>query len=306
MTKNDVIGFIGVGYMGHGMAQNIMKGGYSLVVKGNKNRKPLDDLVANGAYEAVDLSEMVAKCDVIHMCLSNSPQVENIIFGAGGILENAKAGLIVIDCTTADPNSTARIASAMAEKHMHFVDAPLGRTPKEAAEGTLDAMIGANDEMFERIKPIVSCWSGNIVHVGPVGAGHKMKLIMNFIAMSYAALYSEATVLAAKSGLSPQKVNEVIGSSRLSNGFFDTFMKYLVGGDPNAHKFTLENAAKDIGYVSNMAHDAQMMNPIGAAAKNYFTHAIAIEHGDNYVPTLVGLIGAMNGINIQDEVEKGR
>lgn len=306
MTKNDVIGFIGVGYMGHGMAQNIMKGGYSLVVKGNKNRKPVDDLVANGAYEAVDLSEMVAKCDAIHMCLSNSPQVENIIFGAGGFLENAKAGLIVIDCTTADPNSTARIASAMAEKHMHFVDAPLGRTPKEAAEGTLDAMIGANDEMFERIKPIVSCWSGNIVHVGPVGAGHKMKLIMNFIAMSYAALYSEATVLAAKSGLSPQKVNEVIGSSRLSNGFFDTFMKYLVGGDPNAHKFTLENAAKDIGYVSNMAHDAQMMNPIGAAAKNYFTHAIAIEHGDNYVPTLVDLIGAMNGINIQDEVEKGR
>ena len=77
--------------------------------------------------------------------------------------------------------------------------------------------------------------------------------------------------MAAKSGLSPQKVNEVIGSSRLSNGFFDTFMKYLVGGDANAHKFSLENGAKDISYVANMAHDAQMMNPMGAAAKNYFT-----------------------------------
>ena len=306
MSDKDVIGFIGVGYMGHGMAHNIMKGGYPLVIKGNKNRVPVDDLVNSGASEAQDLADLVAQCDVIHMCLSNSPQVENIIFGAGGILENAKDELIVIDCTTADPTSTSRIAAAMAEKGMHFVDAPLGRTPKEAAEGTLDAMIGASDDLFERIKPIVECWSGNIIHVGPVGAGHKMKLIMNFIAMSYASLYSEATVLAAKSGLSPQKVNEVIGSSRLSNGFFDTFMKYLVGGDPNAHKFSLENGAKDIGYVANMAHDAQMMNPMGAAAKNYFTHAIATGNGGNYVPTLVDLIGAMNGINIQDEVEKGR
>jgi 3-hydroxyisobutyrate dehydrogenase-like beta-hydroxyacid dehydrogenase len=80
----------------------------------------------------------------------------------------------------------------------------------------------------------------------------------------------------------------------------------LVGGDPNAHKFSLENGAKDIGYVANMAHDAQMMNLMGAAAKNYFTHAIAMGNGDNYVPTLVDMIGAMNGINIQEEVEKGR
>ena len=72
--------------------------------------------------------------------------------------------------------------SRIGTKGMHFVDAPLGRTPKEAAEGTLDAMIGASNDLFERIKPIVECWSGNIIHVGPVGAGHKMKLIMNFIA----------------------------------------------------------------------------------------------------------------------------
>ena len=101
MSDKDVIGFIGVGYMGHGMAHNIMKGGYPLVIKGNKNRVPVDDLVNSGAREAQDLADLVAQCDVIHMCLSNSPQVENIIFGAGGILENAKEGLIVIDCTTA-------------------------------------------------------------------------------------------------------------------------------------------------------------------------------------------------------------
>jgi 3-hydroxyisobutyrate dehydrogenase-like beta-hydroxyacid dehydrogenase len=152
MSDKDVIGFIGVGYMGHGMAHNIMKGGYSLVIKGNKNRVPVDDLVKSGATEAQNLAELVAKCDVIHMCLSNSPQVENIIFGAGGILENSKDGLIVIDCTTADPTSTTRIGDAMAQKGMHFVDAPLGRTPKEAAEGTLDAMIGASLKLLKEQK----------------------------------------------------------------------------------------------------------------------------------------------------------
>ena len=90
MSDKDVIGFIGVGYMGHGMAHNIMKGGYPLVIKGNKNRVPVDDLVNSGACRRSDLADLVAQCDVIHMCLSNSPQVENIIFGTGGILENAK------------------------------------------------------------------------------------------------------------------------------------------------------------------------------------------------------------------------
>ena len=128
---------------------------------------------------------------------------------------------------------------------------------------------------------------------------------MNFLAMSYGALYSEATVLAAKSGISPQKVNDVIGNSRLNTGFFETFMRYLVGRDPDAHKFTLTNAAKDISYVNQMAHNAGMANLMSAAAKQYYMHATAIGAGDDYVPMLVDHIGKMNGIDMQDEVRKG-
>lgn len=188
---------------------------------------------------------------------------------------------------------------------MAMVDAPLGRTPKEAAEGMLDAMVGADDATYAKVQPVIDCWAGNINRVGGVGAGHKMKLIMNFISMGYAALYAEATVLGAKVGLSPQQIRSVIGSSRLSNGFFDTFMKYTVDRDRDAHKFTITNASKDVRYLANMAADARVANILGAAVKHYFTHVEAIGKGEDYVPMLGDHVGALNGVSIEEAVKKG-
>lgn len=305
-TKKPVIGFIGVGYMGHGMAKNILKGGYELMVKGHRNRQPVEDLVGRGAREAASPKEMAEACDIIHICLSNSPQVESVIRGEGGILASGKPGLIVIDASTADPTSTVALAEEMAAAGMTLVDAPLGRTPKEAEEGTLDAMVGCSDETFKTVLPVIECWAGTINHVGPVGSAHRMKLIMNFLSMGYAALYSEAVVMAAKVGLSPQTVNQVIGASRLSNGFFETFMRYTVGRDRDAHKFTIANASKDVRYAANMASDAGVVNILGAAIKHYFTHAEAIGKGGDYVPMLSDHVAALNGMDLAAEVEKGK
>ncbi|CUH75989.1 NAD(P)-dependent oxidoreductase [Tropicibacter naphthalenivorans] len=305
MSDTPVIGFIGVGLMGHGMAKNILEGGYPLVIKGNRNRAPVEDLVARGATEVQTPREMAEQCDIIHLCLSNSPLIEAVMGGEDGILAGAREGLIVVDTSTADPTSTARLAQALGEKCAHMVDAPLGRTPKEAEEGTLDAMVGAEDAVFAKVLPVIACWAGNINHVGGVGAGHKMKLLMNMIAMSYAALYAEATVLGAKVGISPQTVQKVIGSSRLGNGFFDTFMEYTVGRNKDAHKFTITNASKDVRYANAMAAEAGALSLIGAATRQYFTHVEAIGHGEDYVPWLSDHVGRLNGVDLEDEVRKG-
>ncbi len=305
MPAKPVIGFIGVGLMGHGMAANLLKGGYALHVRGHRNRAPVDDLVAKGATEAASPRAMAEACDIVHLCLSNSPQVESVIRGSDGILASGKRGLIVIDATTADPTSTTALAAELQAAGMTMVDAPLGRTPKEAEAGTLDAMVGADAETFARVLPVIECWAGNINHVGPVGAGHKMKLIMNFISMGYAALFAEAVVLGAKVGLSPQSVNQVIGSSRLSNGFFETFMKYAVGRDREAHRFSIANAAKDVRYIAAMAADAGVVNVMGASVKHYFTHVEAIGRGADYVPMLADHVGRLNGIDMDDAVRKG-
>lgn len=306
MAQDKTIGFIGLGFMGHGMAGNLLKAGYPVWIKGNRNRTPVDSLIAKGAQEAASPREMAQSCDIIHLCLSNSPQVEAVIRGEDGILAGAREGLIVIDTTTADPTSTAVLAQELAAKGATLVDAPLGRTPKEAEAGTLDAMVGCDAATFATIKPVIDCWAGNITHVGEVGSGHKMKLLMNFISMSYAALYAEATVLGAAVGLPPAKVRQVIGSSRLSNGFFETFMTYAVDRDREVHKFTIENASKDLRYVNAMAADAGVVNIMAGAAKHYFTHIEAIGQGSDYVPMLIDHVARLNGMDMEEEAAKGR
>lgn len=304
MTK-PVIGFIGVGYMGHGMAKNIRLGGYDLWVMGRSNRTPVDNLVSMGATEAKSAAEMAAQCDIIHLCLSNSPQVEAVITGPGGILEGAREGLIVIDTSTADPTSTLRLADLMAQRGVILVDAPLGRTPKEAEAGTLDAMVGCDDATFATIQPVIDCWAGTITHIGPVGSGHKMKLLMNFLGASYAALYSEAVAIGAKVGIAPQTFRKVIEPSRLGSGFFGTFMQYVCDRDENAHKFTIANMSKDIRYVNAMATNAGVMNVMASAARHYFTHAEAIGAGADFVPMLSDHVGRLNGLDMAAEVKKG-
>ncbi|MDV7271594.1 NAD(P)-dependent oxidoreductase [Thioclava sp. A2] len=304
MSEKPVIGFIGVGYMGHGMAKNILKGGYKLWIKGRSNRAPIDSLVGMGAQEAASPKEMAENCDIIHICLSNSPQVEAVIRGPDGILAGARKGLIVIDTTTADPTSTMTLAAEMAEHGVTFVDAPLGRTPKEAEEGMLDAMVGCDEDVFATIHPVIDCWAGSISRIGPVGTGHKMKLLMNFLGGAYAALYAEASSLAAKSGISPVTFRDVIGPSRLGSGFFNTFMQYVCERDENAHKFTIENLSKDLRYVNAMATDAGVMNVMASAARHYFTHAEAIGAAGDFVPMLSDHVARLNGLDMAAVIAK--
>ncbi|WP_245216180.1 NAD(P)-dependent oxidoreductase [Sagittula salina] len=297
MTKAKV-GFIGLGYMGHGMAKNLLQKGHPLMVRGHRNRAPVESLVGMGATEAASPREMAEQCDIIHTCLSNSPQVESVFRGPDGILAGAREGLVVIETSTADPVSTLALAEELAAKGGHMVDAPLGRTPKEAEAGTLDCMVGSDAAIFEQVLPVIQCWAGNINRVGEVGAGHKMKLLMNTISMGYAALYAEVTVLGAKSGIAPETVRQVIGSSRLGNGFFDTFMRCVVDGERDIHKFSIANASKDLRYASNMAAAADVMTLCLSAARQYFVHAEATGHAQDYVPWLADHVAALNGTKL--------
>ncbi len=293
-----VIGFIGVGLMGAGMAKNILTKGYPLVILGHKNREPVERLKALGATEAHTARELAAQCDIVHLCVTGSPQVEALMNGPDGLLAGGKKGLVIIDCSTSDPVSTQQLA-ALADSHgMHFIDAPLGRTPVEAEAGTLDAMVGASPDIFEQVKPVLSCWAGNIVHLGPVGLGHTMKLVNNFVAMGYAALFSEALAIARKAGLSKEQFHSVIGSGRMRSPFYDTFMKWTMNGDENAHKFTISNAHKDMRYLSSLANQIGALHPIQSMVKNSFASMEAQGYAQKYVPMLADFVATQNGLPV--------
>src|ERR671928_215441 len=139
------IGYIGVGLMGHGAAKNILAKGHPLTIMGHRNRAPVDDLVKRGATEGKSAAELARGSDILFLCLPSSVEVEATIYGAGAVLEGAHAGLILVDSTTADPNSTRRIAEDLKKKGTRMLDAPLGRTPKEAEEGKLSTYVGGDD-----------------------------------------------------------------------------------------------------------------------------------------------------------------
>jgi 3-hydroxyisobutyrate dehydrogenase-like beta-hydroxyacid dehydrogenase len=290
------IGFIGVGLMGHGMAKNIALKGYRLVVLGHRNRAPVEHLKTLGASEAPSPRELALQSDIVHLCVTGSPQVEALLRGPDGIIASARHGLIVIDCSTSNPVSTLALGDELKAAGMTLVDAPLARTPAEAEQGTLDTMVGADPDTFAQIKPVIECWATTINHLGPLGLGHKMKLINNFVAMGYAALYSEALAIARRSGLSIEQFHAVIGAGRMRCGFYDTFMKWSVDHDPNAHQFSIANAHKDMRYMASMANEAGAVNTLQASIKNSFAAMEAAGQGQRYVPMLADFIAGLNGL----------
>jgi len=292
------IGFIGLGLMGHGIAKNIVDKGYPLTFLGRKNRKPAEDLLGRGAKEVATSREVAAASDIVFICVTGSREVEAIIRGPGGLKEGLKKGSVVVDCSTSDPVSTVALATELKEIGVDFVDAPLSRTPKEAWEGTLDAMVGAPDALFARVKPVIETWAGRIVHIGDTGDGHRMKLLNNFIAMGYAALYSEALTLAQKVGITPERFDSVIRGGRMDCGFYQTFMRWTLDQDRDAHKFTLRNASKDMRYLESMADAAGLANPMGNAVKNSYALAVAAGGADDYVPMLATAVAKLNGTTL--------
>lgn len=289
------IGFVGVGLMGHGMAKNLLAKGYPVTVIANRNRGPVEDLIALGAREAGSLEELAKVATVIHLCLPGSPQVEAVV---GQLMPAMTSGSVIVDCSTSDPNSTEDLAAKLEAAGFHMADAPLGGTPVQAEAGELATMVGASEATYARLTPVIGAWAKAMVHLGPCGAGHKMKLLNNFLSLGYAAMYSEALALSEKVGITTQQFDSVIRGSRMDCGFYQTFMGYAVEGNREAHKFTLTNAFKDLRYLESMANGAGVANPVGNAVKNSFAmaHATGGDGPEDYVPHLVDFVARRNGI----------
>jgi 3-hydroxyisobutyrate dehydrogenase-like beta-hydroxyacid dehydrogenase len=291
------IGFVGVGHMGHGMAKNIVEKGWPLTVLGHRKREPVEDLKRRGAKEARTARELAEQSDVVILCVTGSPQVEAVIHGSDGL---AAAGrpLVIVDSSTSDPSVTVQLASQLAPAGITLIDAPLGRTPKDAAEGTLDVMVGGEVEVVERVRPVLSAFGRRVVHTGPTGSGHTMKLLNNFLSLGYAALYSEALALGAKLGVTPHVFDSIIRGGRMDCGFYQTFFTYVLERDRDAHRFSISNALKDMTYLSAAANTVKLANPLGAAVRNSLASAAGLGREEDYVPMLSDIIAELNGVSL--------
>jgi 3-hydroxyisobutyrate dehydrogenase-like beta-hydroxyacid dehydrogenase len=298
MSEMERIGMIGVGFMGHGIAKNILLKGFPLTVLCHQNRKPVDDLLSRGAREAGSAAELTKVCDLILICVTGSPQVEEIVLGANGIIGACRPGLIVVDCSTSRPDSTLHLAEQLMEKGGTLVDAPLTRTPKEAEEGRLNVMVGADDTTFARVRPIIAAFAENIFHIGPTGTGHKIKLLNNFLALGAATVTAEAAVMAKAYGVDVRKLFDLVSAGGANSAMFQMCMPWVLEGNETRAKFSINNAHKDMTYLSELiAQDGRLYRALEAVCQT-LTMARERGFGDNFLPRLLDAVGQEHGVNL--------
>jgi 3-hydroxyisobutyrate dehydrogenase-like beta-hydroxyacid dehydrogenase len=291
------IGFIGAGLMGHGMAKNIVDKGFALTVLGHRNRVPIEDLLGRGAVEAASPAALARASDIVFLCVPSSVEVERVVLGQDGILAGAHEGLIVVDSTTAEPASTLKVAAELAAAGIRFVDAPLTRSPAQAHASTLNTLVGADDATLAEIRPVLETFCENIFHIGPVGAGHKLKLINNFLSQGMAALIAEAVTTATKAGVDLQKLFDVVSEGGANSGVFQRMMPWVLGGE-GGMVFQLKNGQKDVRYYTHLAEACGSTAFLGEAVHQTFALASALGEGESYVPALARALGKVNGVEI--------
>jgi 3-hydroxyisobutyrate dehydrogenase len=218
---DEKIGFIGLGIMGQGMARNLLKAGFELRVW-NRTAGKMSELVAEGAIAAESPADLAAQSDMIITCVSDTPDVEEVILGENGVIHGARPGSLVIDMSTISPAVTRQIASRLKQRGVHMLDAPISGGSEGAARGTLAIMVGGEAGQFERALPVFQAMGKTITHVGTNSHGQMVKLVNQILVVGNALAMSEALLFAQAGGLDLRKTlaaieNGAAGSWMLSN-----------------------------------------------------------------------------------------
>ena len=272
------IGFIGIGIMGSRMTANLMKAGYATVIH-DRNRENLTDLLAAGAEEAFSPKEIAEKSDIVITMLPDSPDVEAVALGTDGIIEGVSEGMVHIDMSSIAPTSAVKVATAMAEKGVDCLDAPVSGGDVGALNATLSIMVGGEEELFEQVKPILEAMGKTIILCGPSGAGQTVKacnqiqVAMNFVGMA------EALVLGTKAGVDPAIIVEVLSGGYAQTRVMDVRGPKIVQGDFEPG-FKSRFHYKDLNIILQTGNDYQVPLPASSLVHELYGAMMAAGRGD--------------------------
>ncbi len=290
MTPMKTVGMIGIGLMGQGIARNVQKHGFPLVILDHPGNQPTGDLVSGGARVCQTGAEVARHANAIILCVTGAPQVEAVLTGAGGVLEGLQPGTVVIDCSTSLPRTSEQMAVAVQAAGGTFIDAAMTRLPKHAQEGTLNLLVGGDTAVLDDVRTLLESFSENITHVGPVGSGHLMKLLHNYVSMGFLALLSEVSAHAHHAGLDMATLIDVLAKGGGGGVALDRISPFLLTGDSSNVAFALSNACKDLTYYTQTATEAGVHREIAEAVTKTLQSAVDSGHGSNYIPELAGVL----------------
>lgn len=282
------VGLIGVGLMGHGIARNVLgRGGFALSFMEHQGNQPVEEILSLGGSAHPTAAAVAAASDVVILCVTGAPQVEQVLTGEDGVLEGLRSGAVVIDCSTSLPETSVKMAAAVEAAGGHFIDAPMTKLAKQAHEGTLNLLAGGDSGVLDRVRPVLDSFSERIDHVGGIGDGHRMKLLHNFVSIGSMTLIAEAAAHAADAGIEPGVFVEVLASGGGRGAALERVTPFITDQDASSVPFTISNALKDLTYYGEMAGAAGARDTVAASIRQALG-STADRAGDTaYVPELI-------------------
>lgn len=241
---SEKLGFLGLGIMGRGMTANLLKAGFEVTVW-NRTAHRMDEFVHQGAKAASSPAEVAANADIIFICVSDTPDVEAVLFGENGVIHGVKSGELVVDHSTISPTATRDMAERLAEAGVKMLDAPISGGSEGAAKGTLSIMVGGDAADFERAMPYFQAMGKTITHVGPQGAGQTVKLVNQILGVINMLAVSEALVFAKAGGLDLEKTLAAVSGGAAGSWLLSNRGPQIINGDWRPG-FTIDLQQKDL------------------------------------------------------------
>jgi 2-hydroxy-3-oxopropionate reductase len=290
------VGYIGLGLMGASMARNLLKVGYPLVVH-NRSREIVRQLVSEGAQEAFSPEEVASRVDVVFTNLPDSPDVEQVVLGPDGIIEGVHQGLIWVDNSTIKPEVSRHIASELGKAGVRSLDAPVSGGDIGARAGTLTIMVGGPEDAFEEVMPLLQAMGKTITHIGESGAGQVAKACNQIMVAAQMVAMGELLVLAAKTGVDPQKVINAIKGGAAQCWTLDNKPQRIFRGD-RSPGFKAYMQRKDLGIVMDTAKVYGVSLPLTAVTTQLFEAMLQNGMHDLDNSAVLGILELLNGTHI--------
>jgi 2-hydroxy-3-oxopropionate reductase len=288
------VGFIGPGIMGRPMALNLMKGGHKLWVYARRP-EAMQALVAAGATACASAAEVAKHADVIFTMVSDTPDVESVIFGETGVAKHARSGSVIVDMSTISPTATKVFAERLAKQNIEMLDAPVSGGETGAINGTLSIMVGGKTQVFERVKPLFECMGKNIVHIGDSGAGQVAKACNQIVVAVTIEAVAEALTFARKNGADPAKVREALMGGFAGSKIMEVHGKRMLDNDFRPG-FKVGLHQKDMRIVMETAHQLGVALPGAALVTQHLNALMGTGGTDLDSAAVIKILERMSGM----------
>jgi 3-hydroxyisobutyrate dehydrogenase len=280
--------------MGAAMAANLRRAGFPLTVW-NRTPEHAGELVGLGATEVASAADVARASDVVVVCVSDTPDVESVLFGEDGVSAGANAGSLLIDCSTIDPTATKGFEARLRKQGVAMVDAPVSGGSEGAQKGTLTIMVGGNEEDFARAKPVLEAMGRSITHMGPIGSGQQTKAVNQVILCGTYLGVAEGLVLAMKSGLDVEKVVESLSGGAAQSWVLANRSGRMIANDyPLGFKISLH--LKDVMIAIGMARETGSALPVTALVSQIENGLVAKGHGEDDISAVARAIRSWSGL----------